>query len=262
MKIEIDPRKSVQESANDYYQKAKKIKAKIPKLKEAIKVTKQLIKERAQKQDFEQQLPDVKIERKKDWYEKFHWSMLNDYLFIAGRDTKSNTEIVKKHLEKNDLYFHSDVDGAASCVLKGGQKAPEKIKKMAAVLANSFSKAWKGGLTIADSYAVLPEQVKTAAKSGEYLTSGAFVISGKRNYYKNTELQLEVSFFRDKIMITPKGFFDKKFILIKPDKRETKGNSAKKIFTELKRLFPEKKFELDWIIQILPNGGSKIVGVY
>jgi len=262
MKIEINPRRSIQENANEYYNKAKKVRAKLPKLQKAIEQTKKLIEKREHEQFVEEQLPDEKIEQKRDWYQKFHWLKTEDYLFIGGRDTKSNTEIVKKHLEKNDLYFHSDVDGAASCVLKGGQKAPEKIKKMAAVLANSFSKAWKGGLTIADSYAVLPEQVKTAAKSGEYLTSGAFVISGKRNYYKNTELQLEVSFFRDKIMITPKGFFDKKFILIKPDKRETKGNSAKKIFTELKRLFPEKKFELDWIIQILPNGGSKIVGVY
>jgi len=262
MKIEIDPRKSVQESANDYYQKAKKIKAKIPKLKEAIKVTKQLIKERAQKQDFEQQLPDVKIERKKDWYEKFHWSMLNDYLFIAGRDTKSNTELVKKHLEKNDLYFHADIDGSASCILKNGQEAPDEVKKQAAVLAGSFSKSWKLGLQSGDVYHVNPDQVKTAAKSGEYLTSGAFVITGKRNRYKHTELKLEISFHNNKIMIAPKGVFNSKFILIKPDKRESKGNTAKKLFIKLKALFPENKFELDWIIQVLPNGGSKIVGVY
>jgi len=94
------------------------------------------------------------------------------------------------------------------------------------------------------------------------MSSGAFQITGKREYYKGVENKIELSFYNDKIMSAPIGFYDDRFILLVPDKHETKGAMAKKLFVELKRLFPDKKFELDWIIQVLPNGGSKIKGIY
>ena len=263
MKIVIDPRKTVQENANEYYTKSKKVKAKIPKLKKAIEQTKKLLEERSQDQDFKQQLPDVKIDQKRDWYQKFHWTKIQDYLFIGGRDAKSNTEIVKKHLEKNDLYFHADIHGAPSFVLKDGQSAPEELLRNFAIFAGAYSRAWKQGLGALDVYAVNPDQVKTAAKAGESLAPGAFVILGERKWFKDCELELSISFNKeDKIMAANRAFYDEKFILIKPDAKETKGNSAKKLFIKLKELFPDKKFELDWIIQVMPNGGSKIVGVY
>jgi len=48
------------------------------------------------------------------------------------------------------------------------------------------------------------------------------------------------------------------YIVIKPV-RENKGESAKKILYKLKGLFPEAQIDLDWLMQILPNGGSKTI---
>jgi hypothetical protein len=54
----------------------------------------------------------------------------------------------------------------------------------------SYSRAWKDGLSSADSYWVTSEQVKKGAPSGQYLPKGSFVIEGKRNYIKGNEIRL------------------------------------------------------------------------
>ena len=56
---------------------------------------------------------------KKQWFEKFRWFKSSDgYIVVGGKDASSNEIIVKKHLEKNDLYFHTELRGAPSTVPK------------------------------------------------------------------------------------------------------------------------------------------------
>jgi predicted ribosome quality control (RQC) complex YloA/Tae2 family protein len=259
MKIELDPRKSIHENAALYYDKSKKIRAKIENLKKAIEDTKRLISLEERKAA---ELPEKKVTREKEWFEKFHYFLTsNSFLALGGKDAKSNEIIVKKHMEKSDLYFHADIAGAPSVVLKNGQKAPEEDLREAAQFAGCFSSAWKEGLGAVDVFYVMPEQVHTAAKSGEYLAKGSFVITGEKKYFKKMPLDLALTYFGGKLLIGPPTALRKRttdFLLLKPT-RETKGESAKKILHALKEKFPDAAIDVDWLLQVLPNGGSKVV---
>ncbi len=259
MEVELDPKLSVQENAAVYYNKAKKLKKKLKGIEEAIEETKRLIQQEEEKQ--EQEKLEKKIERKKEWFESFHWMKLSDFLVIGGRDAKSNTRLVKNYFEVEDLFFHADVTGASVVIAKNGKQMNEEELKQVAQFAASFSRAWKAGRGAVDVYAVEKNQVKTAAKSGEYLAAGSFVIEGRRKWFRNVILELKIGFNEEgKLMIAPPSVL-KEGVVIKPDLKSTKGNSAKIIFKRLKELYPEKQFDVNWVQELLPNGGSKIVKI-
>ena len=257
VEIELDPKLSVQNNATVYYDKAKKLKKKLKGIEEAIKKTQELIEKEKKKQEHEKK-PEKKIERKKEWFESFHWMKLGSFLVIGGRDAKTNTRLVKNYLEDEDLFFHADVTGASVVIAKKGKQMKEDDLKKVAQFSASFSRAWKAGRGAVDVYAVEKNQVKTAAKSGEYLSAGSFVIEGKRKWFRNTVLELKIGFNEEeKLMIAPPQVL-KKGVTIKPDLKATKGNSAKIIYKKLKEIFPNKQFDINWVQELLPNGGSKI----
>jgi hypothetical protein len=108
---------------------------------------------------------------------------------VAGRDASSNDLVVKKYLSDGDRYAHADIHGAPSCVIKGkgvnDEQLPisEKTLEEACLFAASYSRAWNQ-FGEASAYWVLPEQVSKTPESGEYIPKGAFIIRGKRNYYR------------------------------------------------------------------------------
>ena len=75
MEIKLFLNKSVNENANIYFEKAKKLKAKLPGTLEAIEKTKTEIKEfEDKKEKYSQKKENTKIleaNKKKEWYEKF-----------------------------------------------------------------------------------------------------------------------------------------------------------------------------------------------
>jgi len=93
-----------------------------------------------------------------------------------------NEEIVSKHLESRDLFFHTQTPGAPAVILKVGQEAGEISIREAAEFAATYSALWKEEKHAGEVYYVLPEQVSKTAKPGEYLPKGSFYITGKRNY--------------------------------------------------------------------------------
>ena len=258
MKVEIDARKSIHDNAAAYYDKSKKVKAKIEGLTKAIVQTKKLIEAEEKKASI---IPEKKIVREKDWFEKFHYFVTqNSFLAIGGKDSKSNDVIVKKHMEKNDLYFHADIQGAPSVLLKNGQNAKEDDIKETAQFAGAFSSAWKSELGVVDVFCVKPEQVHTAAKSGEYLAQGSYVITGERTIFKKMLVELAITYLAGKLLIGPTATIKKRtndFLVIKPT-RGTKGESAKKFLYSIKKKWPNSVVDLDWVIQLLPNGGSRL----
>ena len=70
----------------------------------------------------------------------------------------------------------------------------EEDKQDAARLAAVFSKAWQAKVGSIDVYSVKPDQVKTAAKAGESLAKGSFVMEGKREWYKSVPLVIDLKF--------------------------------------------------------------------
>ena len=197
--ISVD--KSVPENAEFYYSKSKKAKQKLTGAKEALKKTLKEIdgaekkKEKGMtslKERFEK-----KVEKKKKWYDAFRWFISSDgFLVVGGRDAATNEILIKKHTEPNDLVFHSTVHGAAFFVVKNPDKKeiPESTKTEAAQAAVSYSSAWKAGWGSADAYCIKPEQVSKKAPSGQYLTKGAFMIYGEREWFKGVPLRMAIGF--------------------------------------------------------------------
>lgn len=203
-KLRISLKLNAAKNADTYYQESKKAKEKIKGLKPSIEKTKKEIKavlSSIKEKKFE--LPAQKLEAKirakkeKEWYETFRWFKTSDgFLVIAGRDASTNEIVVKKHLEKNDVFVHGDVYGAPVAVVKNvvkrgerereGEEKTEVISRSsireACEFAAAYSRAWKERIYALDVYWVYPEQVSKTPEHGEYLGKGAFVIRGKRSW--------------------------------------------------------------------------------
>ncbi len=256
----LDLKKSVEENASDYYEKAKKIKKKIKGAEEALQQNIKKLEElekKKEKFESEEEIKKEAVTRKKEWYEKFRWFFSSDcFLVIGGRDATSNEVVIKKHTDANDLVLHTDMAGSPFFVIKSeGKKIPETTIKEAADATCTFSKVWKLGLQSSDVFYVSPEQVSKKTKAGEYMGKGAFMVYGKKNYVEN-KINLAVGITKDKaIMSGPAEAIKKnceKFIVLRQGDEKV-SSIAKKINYKL-----GSGLDLDEIIRALPAGSFKI----
>ncbi len=120
------------------------------------------------------------------WFEKYRWTITRGgFIVIAGRDASQNEVIVKRYLGNSDIFLHADIHGAPATVLLRGSREPaERDIFDAAVIAACYSRAWREGLSYVDVYWVLGNQVSKSPPSGEYLSKGAFMVYGPRNYLR------------------------------------------------------------------------------
>lgn len=201
MKIKLFLNKDVNENANLYFSKAKKLKSKIPGIEQIIKKTKKDIQELESKKDLhiknKRTKEKLKIAKKVQWYDKFRWTKTSGgNLLVCGKDSTSNEVLVKKHLEKEDIVFHTEAPGSPFGILKNvvDEKGNLKINKTeieeAMQFVCCFSAQWKKGYGTADGFWVYPNQISKKANSGEYISKGAFMIRGEKNIIKNVVLNL------------------------------------------------------------------------
>lgn len=254
--VELDITCSLNENAQRYYERAKKFKHKMKGARSAIERTQQSI-EHTQKEDVAVESVEKKQRRKREWYERYRWFVSSEgHLVIGGRDARSNESIVKRHLEEGDIHVHADMTGAPQVIVKEGANASEDVLHEAGIFAVSFSKAWKmqvGGL---DAYWVHPEQVTKDAPSGEFLTTGAFAIKGKKNYLKKLPLEVAIGIYKDKVMCGPITAVEKNCetnVRVVPGPR-SKEDVAKRLQKML------EWDDLDEVVQALPPGTCTIVG--
>ena len=200
LEIEVDISKSIHENADMYYEKAKKAREKAEGVSKAIQKTLEEMRQ-AEKIVEKKFASSIRVRRKREWYENYRWFITSDgFLVIGGRTADMNEEIVSKHLESRDLFFHTQTPGAPAVVLKRGQEAPESSIREAAIFAATYSALWKEGKHAGEVYYVKPEQVSRAAKAGEYLPKGSFYITGKRNYL-TVELSCAVGVELEKLRV-------------------------------------------------------------
>ncbi len=197
MEVELDLRKGVEENAALYFEKSKRSKRKLQGLLKAIRETENRSR-KMQPKHAEKKQPAKK--KKLQWFQQFHWFKTSSgLLVIGGKSAKNNEVVVKKHLDREDLFLHADIQGAAACVIKAaGKEIPKQALKEAALFAAVHSKAWQQQLAAVDVYAVKAEQVSKKAGSGEALGTGAFMIYGKRHWFRKTPLQFAVGIVREK----------------------------------------------------------------
>lgn len=198
MEIEIDITKTVEKNAALYYEKAKKAKRKIRGAEEALGRTERKLL--AVKPEIEKKRLKEVVTRKKKWYEKFRWFISSEgFLCIGGRDATTNDILIRKHMQKGDLIFHTEIVGSPFFIIKSeGKKIGQKSIEEAAQATASYSRAWKHGVTFTEVYYIKPEQVKKELG----LPKGTFMIYGKRNYLKPI-LQVAIGKKKDKIIGGP-----------------------------------------------------------
>ena len=265
MDIEINYNLSVGKNADNKYKLKNKYVSKIKGLDIAIESTKKKLEKLNKKVDVKKS--GLVVEKKKaitkKWYSKFRWFFTtNGFLVLAGRDSKNNEFLIKKHLEKNDVYFHADVFGAPHVVLKNLEKKeiPEQDLTEAAEFAAIFSSAWKNQIFSVDVYSVSSDQVSKTANAGESLGTGAFVIRGKRKYYKKINLELAISFSKELgLFVSPISAvtrYSKKYFILVPGtlKKSEVANKLKNLFFEKLKI----KLSTDEIDGVLPSGKSDI----
>ncbi|MBI2175797.1 DUF814 domain-containing protein [Candidatus Woesearchaeota archaeon] len=194
VKLILDIRKSVEGNAAVYFEKAKKARKKLEGARAALERSRKKLQQLlSEKEASDREYLAVSAERKaaasikqvREWFEKFRWFTSSEgFLCIGGRDATTNEIIIKKHAEKGDLVFHTELAGSPFFVVKSGSHegaVGSATIEEAAIATASYSRAWKAGLQSVDVYYVKPEQVSKEAKAGEYLTKGAFMIYGRKN---------------------------------------------------------------------------------
>jgi hypothetical protein len=136
--------------------------------------------------------------RESFWFEKYHFFISSEgFLVIGGKNAQQNDIVFKKHLSENDLYFHGDVQGASSIILKVDQNLTltDVTIDQAAYMSLCMSKCWSEGIIMPVFY-VESNQVTKTLPNGEPTPIGTFIISGKRNmvYPKRLEYGLGLLF--------------------------------------------------------------------
>ncbi|WP_407433006.1 ribosome rescue protein RqcH [Methanobrevibacter sp.] len=263
--IIIDPKLSIPENAESYYEKAKKAKKKTKGAIIAIENTKKQLEEIKSKKEVAMEnisIPKKREKKNLKWYEKLHWFITSDNtLVIAGRDAGSNEAIFKKYLDNNDIYLHADIHGASSVVVKlEGKSLNDTILKESGEFAASFSSAWSKGFTTQDVFWVHPDQVSKTPEPGEFLKKGSFVIRGNRNFIRSARVKLAigiVDYEGKRIMAGPVEALEahcENYVVLKPGYTK-KEAIAKKI---LHKIDEDELITIDDIIRVLPSGKCDI----
>ena len=263
--IIIDPKLTIPENAENYYEKAKKAKRKTKGALIAIENTKKQLEDIKSKKDIAMEnisVPKKRVKKNLKWYEKLRWFLSSDgHLIVGGRDANSNESIVKKYLDPKDIYLHADIHGASSIAIKlNGDEINDTLLKESGEFAASFSSAWSMGFTSQDVFWVHPEQVTKTPESGEFLAKGSFVIRGHRNYIRGARVKLAigiVDYEGKRIMVGPIEALEahcENFVVLKPGFMK-KEALAKKIINKINE---DDLLTLDDIIRVLPSGKCDI----
>ena len=154
LRIMIDPAKSAQENAAEYYKNYKKAVSGADELENDIKIAqKQLEKHDALYEEICREQNPVKIEqllrrdsapvqKKKKTHPGLDYTV-NDWYILVGRDANENDELLRHYVRGDDLWLHvRDFPGGYVFIkARKGKTVPLEILLDAANLAVHYSKA-------------------------------------------------------------------------------------------------------------------------
>lgn len=155
--VQINFTISAFQNAKLYYENKKKNFVKEKKTIEASHQALKIAEKNAlQEINKNKERTDVLNARKTYWFEKFYWFISSEnYLVLSGRDGQQNEILVKKYMQKGDVYLHADYHGSASTIIKNPNRN-EEISKItleeAAVYAAARSKAWENKVFFLNKY--------------------------------------------------------------------------------------------------------------
>ena len=292
MKIKLYLNKSLEENASEYYNAAKKAKKKI----QGVHTTLTLFRKKQEKflakaEETKSRIRKISL-TKGFWFEKFKWFLTSEgFLVVAGRDATTNEILVKKHLHKEDVVFHTEMQGSPFVIIKKYSQEevrailgkditlPAQIGKASIDEAACFtlvhSKAWKMGLGGAEVFYVEPNQISKEANSGEYIAKGAFMIRGKRNFVQ-ADFDFGIGVTRQKVNeikeTDEENKNEQEVLLSGPlqslqaycdtiqaiEPGREKASTIAKLVRTFFRTHLERDIHTDDIIKLLPSGGCHI----
>jgi len=304
--IEIDGRRvtlrvddGVEKNADRLYKEAKRIQEKKVGAEAAIENTREeleAVKQRREEweaddsddepEEEETEVIDwlsrssIPVRQSEQWYEQFRWfHTSDDFLVIGGRNADQNEDIVKKYLDRGDLFFHAQAHGGPVTVLKATDPSesfdedieiPAQSKQEAAQFAVSYSSVWKDSKFAGDAYMVDHDQVSKTPESGEYLEKGGFAIRGDRTYFEDVAVGVGIGIVCEpdtRVIGGPPSAITEPAettIEVEPGKY-AQNDIAKRLYREFRSRFEDESFvrsvaSPDRIQEFLPPGGSVMKG--
>jgi predicted ribosome quality control (RQC) complex YloA/Tae2 family protein len=288
----------VERNADRLYQEAKRIEEKKQGAEAAIAETRaKLATLEQEREEWERADPDpdpgeetdgqevdwlsrssVPVRQTDNWYEQFRWFHTSDgFLVIGGRNADENETLVKKYLDRGDLFFHAQAHGGPATVLKAtgpsesydDVEIPDRSKREAARFAVSYSSVWKASRYTGDAYMVAHDQVSKTPESGEYLEKGGFAIRGDRTYFENVAVGVAVGITCEpetRVVGGPPDPIEPRVetsIAVEPGKY-AQNDIAKRLYREFKSRFADESLvrkvaSPDRIQEFLPPGQSSMV---
>jgi len=264
-KIKIDLNSSLPTTASALFNESKKQKAAIGSIEKLLRKTENELEKVVKKGESAKQISVTQV-RKKNWFERYRWFYTTDgVLAIGGRDSSSNSAIIRKHLQKNDKVFHAEMSGSPFFLLKGDDAATPASLTEVAHATVCFSKVWKEAFYGSSAYWVNPDQVKKGAPSGQSMAKGSFMIEGQRNFVKISSLKMCVALIKheESYLLTcgPPSMKDTAvcYAMIEPTGQDM-PDVAKRIRYEFLSSNEEiaKPFSIDDFVRVLPTGACNI----
>ncbi len=270
-KIQIRPDSSIPAIASTLFDESKRKLAAIESIQTLKKKNlKELEKLKTQSQTTKEAVLFTEF-KKKEWFERYRWFYTSDGLLaIGGRDSSSNSAIIRKQLAKDDKVFHAEIFGSPFFVLKDvPENLPFDSINEVAQATVCFSRAWREAMYGLSAYWVNPEQVKKGAPSGQFLAKGSFVLEGQKNFVRAPTLKLAVGIlYRDDhymLMCGPPEPVKKHcmcYAVIEPGGHDM-TETAKRLRIEFIKLSEDiaKQFSIDDYVRVLPAGESHITDI-
>jgi len=190
--MELDCSMSVYANGDKYFTNKKKINVKYQKtISEGVRAVEKL-KSRKNKEEIE---TSFDYEEKSFWFQNFNWYITDGFIIICGKTASQNEEIVKKYMNKDDIYLHGNFDRSPSAIVKAFSgssiQPPLNILLRAGDFLVCMSHNWKANRS-ENAYYVNSDQVSKTAPSGEYINKGSFMVRGKKNFLPESRLELGI----------------------------------------------------------------------
>jgi len=266
-KIRVDLESSLPTIASKLFNESKKQKSAIGAIQKLIKKTEKELEKTIEEGENAKQVVTYSEVRKKNWFERYRWFFTSDgFLVVGGRDSSSNSAVIRKHLEKDDKVFHGEIYGSPFFLLKDDGSSMASSLNEVAHATVCFSRAWKESMYGTNAYWVNPDQVKKGAPSGQSMGKGSFMIEGQRNFVKISTLKMCVAIveYEGTHLLTcgPPSLKENcvSYVMIEPTGMEL-ADVAKKIRYELLSMNETiaKSFSVDDYVRVLPSGPSRII---
>ena len=267
-KVKINLNSPLPSIASTLFDESKKQKGAIASIEKLIKKTEDQLEKTIEKGEIAKGSISFSDIRKKSWFERYRWFFTSDgILAVGGRDSSSNSALVRKHIEKDDKILHAEINGSPFFILKDRNDGLMSLSLEETAQATvCFSRAWQTSAHGLNSFWVKPDQIKRAAPTGQSMGKGSFMIYGTRNFIKVSSLKLAIGILKENedylMMCGPPEPIKKKclcYAVIEPG-GSTISDVAKKIRAEFDKTDEgfKKIFLIDDYVRALPTGSSKI----